>query len=81
MEEEVEGTPFTQENNNKNNKNQGDVLTGRKNKFCARRIAAWLLVAEKLMLDALAVGRIVSSESLRKNCKENVASVNQCKEE
>ena len=81
MEEEVEGTPFTQENNNKNNKNQGDVLTGRKNKFCARRIAAWLLVAERLMLDELAVGRIVSSESLRKNCKENVASMNQCKEE
>ena len=76
----MEGTPFTQENN-KNNMNQGDVLTGRKNKFCARRIAAWLLAAERLTLDALVVGRIVSSESLRKNCKENVPSINQCKAE
>lgn len=57
------------------------MLTGRKNKFCARRIAAWLLVPERLVLDALAVGRIVSSESLRKNCKENVAGMNQCKGE
>lgn len=47
-------------------------LTGRKNKFCARRIAAWLLEAKRLVLDVLAVGGIVSSESLRKNCKENV---------
>lgn len=47
-----------------------DHLTGRKNKFCARRIAAWLGEAEAFEFDVLAVRRIVSSESLKKNCKE-----------
>lgn len=64
-------TGNSSEENNKSKTNEGNVLTGRKNKFCARRIAAWLFKAERLMFDVLAVGGIVSSDSLRKNCKEN----------
>jgi hypothetical protein len=40
---------------------------GTKNKFCARRVAAWLFEADKFTFDVLAVGGIASSESLRKN--------------
>lgn len=46
--------------------------TGRKNRFCARRMAAWRCEAERLAFDVLVAGGTASSGSLRKNCKENV---------
>lgn len=41
--------------------------TGRKNRFCARRMAAWRCEAERLAFDVLVVGGTASSGSLRKN--------------